>query len=97
MRIIDTHLHLVYKDRFTYPWLDGAPAINRQWTAQAYFAEAERLGIDARVALDACVACEKECRKHADKHAECRACAQSCVTCIEQCRKAAAGCRTICC
>jgi Cys-rich four helix bundle protein (predicted Tat secretion target) len=44
----------------------------------------------ARVALDACVACEKECRKHADKHAECRACAQSCVTCIEQCRKAAA-------
>ena len=52
MRIIDTHLHLVYKDRFTYPWLDGAPAINRQWTAQAYFAEAERLGIDAALHME---------------------------------------------
>ena len=56
MRIVDTHLHLVYKDRFSYPWLDGAPAINRQWTAEAYFAEAERLGIEAALHMEVDVA-----------------------------------------
>ena len=29
MRIIDTHLHLIYPDRFSYPWLEGAPEINK--------------------------------------------------------------------
>ena len=33
MRIVDTHLHLIYLDQFTYPWLDGAPPLNRQWDA----------------------------------------------------------------
>ena len=56
MRIIDTHLHLVYKDRFTYPWLDGAPAINSQWTAEAYFAEALPLGIDRALHMEVDVA-----------------------------------------
>jgi predicted TIM-barrel fold metal-dependent hydrolase len=46
MRIIDTHLHLIYLDRFTYGWLDSA-GINQQWDAPSYFAEAERLGIEA--------------------------------------------------
>ncbi len=45
MTIIDTHLHLIDKGRFSYPWLSGAPAIDRQWTAASYFAEAEPLGI----------------------------------------------------
>ena len=26
MRILDTHLHLVYQDRFSYPWLERRPA-----------------------------------------------------------------------
>ncbi len=56
MRILDTHLHLVYQDRFSYPWLDGAPAINRQWTAEAYFAEAAGLGIDRALHMEVDVA-----------------------------------------
>jgi predicted TIM-barrel fold metal-dependent hydrolase len=56
MAIIDTHLHLVYKDRFSYPWLAGAPAIDRQWTAESYFAEAERLGIERALHMEVDVA-----------------------------------------
>jgi predicted TIM-barrel fold metal-dependent hydrolase len=54
--ILDTHLHLVYKDRFSYPWLGGAAAINRQWTAESYFAEAETLGIEGALHMEVDVA-----------------------------------------
>ena len=40
----------------------------------------------ARVALEACQLCEKECRKHESKHAECKACMESCLNCIKQCK-----------
>lgn len=56
MRIVDTHLHLIYLDRFSYPWLDGEPAIRKQFTAEAYFAEAERLGIEAALHMEVDVA-----------------------------------------
>ncbi|MDR3476206.1 MAG: amidohydrolase [Devosia sp.] len=56
MSIIDTHLHLVYKDRFSYPWLADAPAIDRQWTAESYFAEAEKLGIEGALHMEVDVA-----------------------------------------
>ncbi len=56
MRIVDTHLHLVYLDRFSYPWLEGAPPLNRQWTAEAYFAEAARLGIETALHMEVDVA-----------------------------------------
>jgi len=56
MTIIDTHLHLVYKDRFSYPWLGGAQAIDKQWTAESYFAEAEKLGIEAALHMEVDVA-----------------------------------------
>lgn len=56
MRILDTHLHLVYQDRFSYPWLAGAGPLNQQWTAEAYFAEAERLGIEAALHMEVDVA-----------------------------------------
>jgi len=52
MRIVDTHLHLVYPDRFSYPWLEGAPAINRPWTVENYFAEAEGLGIETALHME---------------------------------------------
>ena len=39
----------------------------------------------AKVAGEACQTCEKECRKHEDKHAECKACAESCANCAKQC------------
>lgn len=52
MRIVDTHLHLIYLDKFSYPWLAGVPALNRQWDAPSYFAEAETLGIEAALHME---------------------------------------------
>ena len=45
MGIVDTHLHLVDQSRLAYPWLAGAPALNRDWAYEAYADEAARLGI----------------------------------------------------
>ncbi|WP_176084891.1 amidohydrolase [Martelella sp. HB161492] len=56
MRILDTHLHLVEKDRFSYPWLTGAPALDRTFSAAAYFAEAEQYGIEAALHMEVDVA-----------------------------------------
>ncbi len=56
MRIIDTHLHLVHMDRFTYPWLAGAGALNRNWHVDNYLAEAEKLGIEAALHMEVDVA-----------------------------------------
>lgn len=39
----------------------------------------------AKIALEACQLCEKECRKH-EKHAECKACMESCAECAKQCK-----------
>ncbi len=53
MRIIDTHLHLIYLDKFTYEWLDREPPqLKQQWDAASYFAEAEALGIDAAIHME---------------------------------------------
>jgi Cys-rich four helix bundle protein (predicted Tat secretion target) len=43
----------------------------------------------ASVAKDVCKACEDECRKHADKHAPCKACAEACAACAQECGKIA--------
>ncbi|MEO2039238.1 MAG: amidohydrolase [Martelella sp.] len=56
MRIIDPHLHLVYKDRFSSPWLNDAPALDRQQTAEDYFARAKKLGIDTALHMEVDVA-----------------------------------------
>ena len=56
MRILDTHLHLIYPERFSYPWLAGAPAINKSWTVDAYFNEARGLGITAALHMEVDVA-----------------------------------------
>lgn len=52
MRIVDTHLHLVYLDKFSYPWLDGVPPLKRQWDIESYFAEAAGLGIEAAIHME---------------------------------------------
>jgi Cys-rich four helix bundle protein (predicted Tat secretion target) len=44
----------------------------------------------AAIAMDACKQCEEECKKHADKHAECKACGESCAACYKECKKVAA-------
>jgi predicted TIM-barrel fold metal-dependent hydrolase len=56
MRILDTHLHLVYPDRFSYPWLAGAPVIDKPWPAESYFAEAVPLGIESALHMEVDVA-----------------------------------------
>lgn len=44
----------------------------------------------AKVCMDVCESCEKECRKHADKYAACKNCADSCAACIKACKAIAA-------
>jgi predicted TIM-barrel fold metal-dependent hydrolase len=43
--IFDSHLHLVDRARLSYPWLAGAPALDRDWTLEAYEETARRVGI----------------------------------------------------
>lgn len=43
---IDTHLHLVARDRITYPWLKDVAALDRDWTFQDYETTARRIGIE---------------------------------------------------
>lgn len=56
MRIIDTHLHLVERGRFRYPWLDDAPALDRDWPLEAYRAQADAGGIDTALFMEVDVA-----------------------------------------
>ncbi len=44
----------------------------------------------AAIAMDACNQCEQACKKHADKHQECKACGESCAACAKECKKLAA-------
>lgn len=43
--IIDTHLHIVDQSALRYPWLSGAPALNRTFSCEEYAREAKRCGI----------------------------------------------------
>lgn len=52
MRILDTHLHLLYLDRFTYEWLVRVPSLKRQWDSPSYWAEAETLGIESALHME---------------------------------------------
>lgn len=57
MRIVDTHLHLIYPDRFDYPWLAARPKLNyRPWTLEDYFSEAVPLGIESALHMEVDVA-----------------------------------------
>lgn len=45
-RLIDTHLHLIYRDSLAYAWLGSEPTLAaRDWTYELYAAEAHPLGI----------------------------------------------------
>ncbi len=50
-------------------------------------ANSEHLAEFAKIAHATCLDCEKECRKHENEHAACKACAESCAACAEECRK----------
>src|SRR5262249_8863446 len=45
MRIIDTHCHLIYRNRLRYPWLASVPALNRDYTLDDYLPQAQSAGI----------------------------------------------------
>lgn len=44
----------------------------------------------AKVVADICANCETECRKHENKHDQCKACADSCAACLKECKEIAA-------
>ncbi|MXU66888.1 amidohydrolase family protein [Oceanomicrobium pacificus] len=43
--LLDTHLHLIYRDKLSYPWLAGFQALNKDNRFDAYTRDAARLGI----------------------------------------------------
>ncbi|MBB3611012.1 amidohydrolase [Rhizobium sp. BK602] len=43
--LFDSHLHIVDRKELTYPWLEGAGALNRDSLYEDYAREARRLGI----------------------------------------------------
>jgi predicted TIM-barrel fold metal-dependent hydrolase len=43
--LVDTHLHLIDQSRLDYPWLAGAPALNRDFLYAEYARDAQRAGI----------------------------------------------------
>ena len=51
MRILDTHLHLIYPDRFSYDWTRGT-SLDRAWTIEDYWVEAEPLGIETMLHME---------------------------------------------
>ena len=54
--IIDTHLHLVYRDRLSYPWLADVAALNRDFHYETYAAEARRCGVTDALHMEVDVA-----------------------------------------
>ena len=56
IEIVDTHLHLVYLDRFSYPWLGDVPALNRDFTLETYRPQAEVAGIAQAIHMEVDVA-----------------------------------------
>jgi len=47
--------------------------------------EAKRLPEFAKVAMEICKDCEKECKK-TEKHPECKACEEACAACAKECK-----------
>ncbi|WP_411033628.1 amidohydrolase family protein [Shinella sp. BYT-45] len=63
--IVDTHLHLIYRDRLSYPWLAGVPPLDADFTYGTYAREARRLGIGAALHMEVDVAEEDISRETA--------------------------------
>lgn len=63
IEIIDTHLHLIYLDRFAYPWLDSVPALNRDFTLESYLPQAEAAGIAQALHMEVDVAVADQMRE----------------------------------
>ena len=47
--------------------------------------DSKRTAALAKLALEVCQDCEKQCRKH-EKHSQCKDCADACADCAKQCK-----------
>jgi len=56
--IVDTHLHLIDRTALRYPWLSAVPALDQDFLAPRYEAEARRCGIGAAIHMEVDVADE---------------------------------------
>lgn len=63
--IIDTHLHLIYRERLSYPWLKSVPPLDADFTYERYVQEARRLGIGAVLHMEVDVA-EEDIERETD-------------------------------
>jgi predicted TIM-barrel fold metal-dependent hydrolase len=54
--IIDTHLHLVYREKLRYPWLNDVAPLNRDFSYETYAAEARRCGVSDALHMEVDVA-----------------------------------------
>ncbi len=54
--IIDTHLHLVYRDRLSYPWLADVAPLDRDFHYETYAVEARRCGVTDALHMEVDVA-----------------------------------------
>ncbi len=52
----DAHLHVIDRTRLSYPWLSGAPRLDRDWPLELYAAEARRVGITRALHMEVDVA-----------------------------------------
>ncbi|WP_309085328.1 amidohydrolase [Chelativorans sp.] len=50
--IIDTHLHVIDRKALSYPWLENAPPLNRDFLYETYAREARRVGIEAALHME---------------------------------------------
>src|SRR4051812_29890909 len=56
MRIIDTHQHLLYPDRFSYPWTKGLAALDgKEFRLNEYRVAAEGTGITHTLFMEVAV------------------------------------------
>lgn len=63
--IVDTHLHLIYPDQISYPWISEGHFLTGRWTIESYLIEARPLGIETVMHMEVDVAeadIEKETR-----------------------------------
>jgi len=54
--IVDAHLHLIYRDRLSYPWLAGVAALDRDARYERYAKEALRCGVTGALHMEVDVA-----------------------------------------
>ncbi len=54
--IVDSHLHLIYRDRLSYPWLAGVPPLYADFRYERYALEARRSGVTDALHMEVDVA-----------------------------------------